>query len=194
MNSEPLDLLLDRLNSGDLQAAEQIMLDYQPYLRMVVRRYLPDQLRAKFDSVDVVQSVWVHALRGLGESPWQFSDRADLQALLVTITRRRLVSRYRHHRAAVERERPAPDLESLPATQQPRPSEVAQAEELWSKMLALCPPEHHEILRLRRQGILLEEIAARTGLHEGSVRRVLRRLARQLACQENPLIFAADPL
>jgi hypothetical protein len=32
----------------------------------------------------------------------------------------------------------------------------------------------------------LEEIAGRTGMHEGSVRRVLRRLARQLALLDSP--------
>ena len=47
-------------------------------------------------------------------------------------------------------------------------------------MLDLCPPEHHEVLVLRREGLPLVEIAARTGLHEGSVRRILRRLAREL--------------
>jgi RNA polymerase sigma-70 factor (ECF subfamily) len=52
-------------------------------------------------------------------------------------------------------------------------------------MLALCPPEYHEILHLKRQGLLLDEIANRTGLHEGSVRRILRRLARQLAFESS---------
>ena len=58
-------------------------------------------------------------------------------------------------------------------------------------MLALCPPAHRALLRLKRQGWPLAEIASRTGMHEGSVRRVLRRLARQLAFQLEPL---ATPL
>ena len=183
----PEDLLLEQLNRGDVQAVEQLMRDYEPYLRMIVRRHLANSLRARFDSVDVVQSVWVQALHGLGRGPWQVADRADLRALLVTITRRRLISRCRHHRASIESQAPDEEIERLPNPSQPRPSEIAQAEELWSKMLALCPPEHHEVLRLRRQGLLLEEIAARTGMHEGSIRRILRRLARRLACQEQPL-------
>jgi DNA-directed RNA polymerase specialized sigma24 family protein len=80
----------------------------------------------------------------------------------------------------------------LPACRQPRPSEVAQAEELWRKLLALCPPAHHDVLRLKRQGLLLEEIASRTGMHEGSVRRILRRLAQRLASQEELLTAACD--
>jgi RNA polymerase sigma factor (sigma-70 family) len=185
---EPLDLLLDRLRDGDEAAADQIVADYEPYLRLVVRRCLPDRLRAKFDSLDVVQSVWVHVLHALRSRVWQVADRARLRALLVTMARRRLVSRYRHHRAAIEREQPgSAGLESLPEPREPRPSEVAQADELWQRMLALCPPEHHELLRLRREGLLLHEIAARTGMHEGSVRRVLRQLARQLALSQEPL-------
>jgi RNA polymerase sigma-70 factor (ECF subfamily) len=64
---------------------------------------------------------------------------------------------------------------------------VVQAEELWDTMLDLCPPEHHPVLVLRREGLPLAEIAARTGLHEGSVRRILRRLARELALRAEPL-------
>ena len=187
MDAEPLDVLLERLGRGDVAAAEQVVADYEPYLRMLVRRSLPGPLRAKFDSLDVVQSVWVHVLHAVRAGAWQVVDRARLRALLVTVARRRLVSRYRRHRAAVEREQPGADPAALPAPGQPRPSEVAQADELWERMLALCPPGYHELLRLRRQGLLLNDIAARTGMHEGSVRRVLRRLARQLALEQEPL-------
>lgn len=188
MSTEPLDVLLDRLREGDVAAAEEVFVTYEPYLRLVVRRYLPGRLRAKFDSIDVVQSVWVHVLHGLRASVWRLTDRAHLKALLVTVTRRRLVSRYRHHQTALSREQPGEtNLEQLPAARQPRPSEMAQAEELWQQMLELCPPAHHEVLRLKRQGLRLVEISERTGLHEGSVRRILRGLARQLALQQEPL-------
>jgi RNA polymerase sigma factor (sigma-70 family) len=188
MTVEPLDLLLEPLNRGDQAAVEQVVADYEPYLRVLVRRSLPAPLRGKFDSLDVVQSVWVHVLHGLREGSWAITDRARLLALLVTVTRRRLVSRYRHYRPSLEREQPGgADLEELPAPREDRPSEVVQAGDLWEKMLALCPPEHHEVLRLRRQGLLLHEIAERIRMHEGSVRRILRRLARQLALEQQPL-------
>ena len=188
MNADPLDELLERLCQGDAQAAEQVFVAYEPYLRTLVRHSLPAPLRAKFDSLDVVQSVWVQVLRALREGAWEVTDRARLRALLVTVARRRLVSGYRRHGTALEREqRDGADLDVLPAARQPRPSEVAQANDLWERMLALCPPEHHDVLRLRREGLRLEDIAARTGLHEGSVRRILRQLARQLALAQEPL-------
>jgi RNA polymerase sigma-70 factor (ECF subfamily) len=188
MTVAPLDLLLERLGDGDATAAEQVVRDYEPYLRLVIRRYLSGHLRAKFDSADVVQSVWVHVLPALQRGDWRLTDRASLRALLVTVARRRLVSRYRHNRAALEHEQSVgADGEGLPARGQPRPSEVAQANELWDRLLALCPPANHELLHLRRQGLSLVEIATRTGMHEGSVRRVFRRLARELALREEPL-------
>lgn len=185
MNAEPLESLLEKLNHGDLRAVEHILAAYEPYLRMVVRRYLPNRLRAKFDSLDVVQSVWVHVLRGQRASRWQFMDTPRLWAFLVKVARRRLTSRLRHYRTAMNHEQPGEtDLEMLSAPAHPTPSEAFEAEELWQKMLSLCPPRHHELLRLRRMGLPLVEVAARIGMHEGSVRRILRRLGRQLALKE----------
>jgi RNA polymerase sigma-70 factor (ECF subfamily) len=193
MQTDPLDLLLERLARGDAAAAEQIFREYEPYLRMVVRRYLPAGLRPKFDSIDVVQSVWVHVWRGLQNVAWQFADRDHLRALLVTVTRRRLVSRFRHYRTALAKEEPAPEtLERLPHAAGFGPEDFARADELWERVLALCPPAHHELLRLRRQGFTMDEIAERTGMHEGSVRRVLRRLARQLALGPEPADAACE--
>lgn len=191
MKPEPLVALLEKLKQGDLSAAEQILVVYEPYLRMVIRRYLPGRLRAKFDSLDVVQSVWVHVLHGLRASRWQFMDTPHLRAFLVRLARRRLTSRLRHYRAALQCEQPGEtDLEALSAPAHPSPNAVAQANELWERILSLCPPEHHTLLHLRRAGLSLVEIASQTGMHEGSVRRVLRRLASRLALAREPLAAA----
>src|SRR5947208_6668606 len=97
MSSKSLDLLLEKLCSGDGAAAEQVFLAYEPYLRKVVRRQLPPRLRAKFDSVDVVQSVWADVLHGFREAGWRFADRDHLRAFLVKVTRHRFIDRYRQH-------------------------------------------------------------------------------------------------
>jgi RNA polymerase sigma factor (sigma-70 family) len=185
MSEEPLQALLERLCHGDDQAAEQVFRTYEPYLRKVVRRQLPARLRAKFDSLDIVQSVWADVLDGFRRAGWRFEDADHLRAFLVKATRHRFIDRYRQHQRALERERPLVEGEgdAGPASPAPRPSEVARADDLWDKLLALCPPEHHDILRMKRQGLEAPEIAARTGLHEDSVRRLLRQLARRLALQ-----------
>jgi RNA polymerase sigma-70 factor (ECF subfamily) len=182
VSDDPLDALLEKLTSGD-PAAERVFLAYEPYLRVVVRRYLSPALRAKFDSVDVVQSVWADVLRGFREAGWRFTDTAHLRAFLIRLTRHRFIDRLRQHRRAVEREQSLSggDWEETLTAPDPQPDDVVQADELWQQILALCPPEHRELLHLKREGAANSEIAARTGLHEGSVRRILCTLSRRLA-------------
>jgi RNA polymerase sigma factor (sigma-70 family) len=187
VSTEPLHGVLARIREGDDEASQHLVSAYEPPLRQIVRRSLPDRVRGQFDSDDVLQSVWVHVFRGLRTGNWEFTDEERLRAFLFTVARRRLVSRLRRHYPSAQLETPDTNLDTLAAPQGPRPSEVIQAEELWEQILELCPPEHHELLRLRRQGLTLEEIACRTGLHEGSVRRIIRGLARSLALRTEPL-------
>jgi len=198
MSTNPLDDLLQRLSHGDEAAAEQVFRTYEPYLRMVVRRQLPTRLRCKFDSVDVVQSVWADVLNGFQNSGWSFNNSSQLRAFLVKVTRNRFLDRLRKHERALEHEHPADDNIALMAFDpEPRPSEVAQADELWQKIVTLCPPAHLELLRLKREGRTLNEIAEQTGMHPSSVRRILYDLARRLADQNPATSTAAsdeDPL
>jgi RNA polymerase sigma-70 factor (ECF subfamily) len=181
--NEPLDDLLAQLCSGDPAAAERVFLAYEPYLRKVVRRHLPDPLRAKFDSTDIIQSVWADVLRGFREAGWHFIDADHLRGFLFIATRNRLIDRMRQHQGAVEREESLGEegRHHLLPSPEPCPSEVAQADDLWQRIVAHCPAEHRPILGLKRQGYSLAEIAERTGLHPDSVRRILRTLARELA-------------
>ncbi|MCI0684073.1 MAG: RNA polymerase sigma factor [Gemmataceae bacterium] len=185
MTIDPLDELLDRLNDGNLDAAEQVFRACEPLLRKVVRRLLLPSLRPKFDSSDVVQSVWADVIEAFQRGGNRFVSAEHLRAFLVKATKNRFIDLYRRHHRALEREEPLPgfDLE-LPASL-PQPSDAMQEDDLWDKLLALCPPEHHELLRLKREGRPLAEIAARTGLHEGSIRRIVRALARQLAAEHH---------
>jgi RNA polymerase sigma factor (sigma-70 family) len=189
MTHQPLDSLLEKLCSGDPVAAERVFVAFEPYLRMVVRKKLPPRLRAKFDSVDVVQSVWADLLRGFREDDWRFSDEAHLRAFLVKLTRHRFIDQVRRTRTAVARERPLDDLVPAdePVSRLPSPSEVAQADELSQRMLSLCSPAHRDIVRLRMAGITVAEIATRTGLHVGSVHRILHDLACRVAVERKPL-------
>ncbi len=190
-DDEPLERLLAQLGDGDVAAAEAVFRTYEPYLRKVVRRQLPGRLRARFDSIDVVQSVWADLLTGFRGAGWRFPSVAHLRAFLVRATRNRFIDRVRAHEAALRREQLVPPDPS--AASAAAPSDAAQAGELWERLLALCPPEHRDLLCLKRDGFSAEEIAARTGLHEGSVRRVLRTLARQLAFLDRPGGPPAEP-
>src|SRR5262249_47168878 len=183
MNTPSLDSLLEELAQGESQDAERVFRDYEPFLRAMVRRRLTPMLRVKFDSMDVVQSVWADLLERYREAGWHFTDQEHLRAFLARGTYNHFVNQCRRNRRAIEHEEPLPedDPPAHPSARQPRPSQVAQAEDLWATLMSLCPPAHREILELKGQGVPLGEIAARTGLHESSVRRILYELAQRLA-------------
>jgi RNA polymerase sigma-70 factor (ECF subfamily) len=183
MNADRLDTLLERLTNGETKAAEEVFLTFEPVLRVMVRRWLTPRLRAKFDSMDVVQSAWADVLKGFHADGWRFTDRDHLRAYLARVTYNHFARSCRQNSRAMHFEQPYPggELPGLPPSDQPRPSEIAQADELWQLLMDLCPPAHRELLDLKRQGYPLAEIAARTGLHESSVRRILYDLARRLA-------------
>jgi RNA polymerase sigma-70 factor (ECF subfamily) len=183
MNTPSLDTLLEKLANGEPGAAERVFREYEPFLRAMVRRRLTPMLRAKFDSMDVVQSVWADVLQGYREVGWQFNDPEHLRAFLARVTYNHFATHCRRNRGALEREQSLheDDAPAEAASGQPRPSQVAQADELWATLMDLCPPAHRPILELKWQGVPLAEIAERTGLHESSVRRILYELARKLA-------------
>jgi RNA polymerase sigma-70 factor (ECF subfamily) len=185
MSAASLETLLEKLANGESEAAERVFRSYEPFLRAMVRRRLTPPLRAKFDSMDVVQSVWADILEGFRQAEWRFPDQDHLRAFLARVTYNHFVNHCRRNSAALEREEPLQGDESaaLRATGQPRPSQVVQADELWERLMDLCPPAHRELLELKRQGIPLAEIAERTGLHESSVRRILYELAKRLAAE-----------
>src|SRR5262245_66645063 len=124
--TEPLDQLLARLSSGDSAAVGQVFLTFEPYLRKAVRRQLPEPLRAKFDSADILQSVWADVLRGFREAGWRFVDADHLRGFLFVATRNRLIDRIRQHQKAVDREEPLGDCDRRYelTSPDPRPSEV----------------------------------------------------------------------
>jgi RNA polymerase sigma-70 factor (ECF subfamily) len=182
MSDASLDSLLARVARGDNEATERLFRTYEPYLRMVVRRQLSPPLRAKFDSVDIIQSVWADVVQGFRQGRWQFADADRLRGFLFTLVSNRFVDRVRQHNPALQHEEPWDHhaLAEQTPSDGPRPSQVVRADELWQRLLELSPPAHHEVLHLRRAGHDLQDIASRTGMHPSSIRRILYDLARRL--------------
>ncbi len=179
---DPLEIVLEQLTAGDADAAERVFAAYAPYLRMVVRRQLTPALRAKFDSMDIVQSVWADLLGGFQAGCWEFANPHQLRAFLLRVTRNRLIDRVRQQQTPLRRETRM-DMDALSALPQPRPAEAGaqlEAEEMWQRLVALCPPKHRALLELKRQGASIGEIATQSGLHAGSVRRIFCDLAARL--------------
>jgi len=181
MTDVSMEDLIDRLRTGEDAAAGELYCAFEPFMRGLVRRRLPRGARHRFDSADVVQSAWASLLDGLRDNRWQFQDVSRLRAFLARVVLCRLYDRARTALRQAGREGPLVELCRERPGPEPRPSEHARAEAAWDRLLAICPPEHRSVLYLRRDGHSCDEIARETGMHPGSVRRVLRGLARRAA-------------
>ena len=189
MNPESLEPLLEKLCQGDMAVAKKFFLACEPYLRKVVRQRLPARLQSKFDSADIVQSVWADLLHGYRAGAWHFADLKDVFKPFSSRSRNRFNDKFRKLNMAIAREQGFADLHTseMPVSPKSDVVQVLQAKELWEQMLAQCAPEHRDLLRLKRQGMTMDELVASTGLHAGSIRRILRNLARKLALREGAL-------
>src|SRR5215472_15593548 len=123
MGDDSLDRWIARLNEGDAQAMEHVLLAYEPFLRIAVRRRLGRRLRAKVDSMDIVQSVFANVLDGFRHGGWRFAGRPQFRAFLRRIAWRRLADRYQDHRKVLDREQSLDETASvsLPESGLPRP-------------------------------------------------------------------------
>jgi RNA polymerase sigma-70 factor (ECF subfamily) len=175
--------LLERSKAGDPAAIRDFLARYERDVLMVARARLPRKLRTQFDSIDFVQAVWKSFFSDLGQNPREFANSTHLGAYLAGVVRNKV--REQHRRLTrtgkydVSREEPLHvrrgDREVLRevVTPDPSPSDLAQACDRLEQLTAGLSPREIKVLTLRIEGLTLEEIAARTGMNERSVRRVI---------------------
>src|SRR5262249_53907321 len=143
---------------------------------------------SRLESAVSVKPIWADLRPRFREARWRSPNTAHLRAFLLKATRNRFLDRYRQHAAALAHEQPLGNTnpDQFVDGSEPHPSAIAEANDLWERMLNLCSPAHRSLLILRRQGVGIPEIGVRGGMHEDSVRRILRRVARQAARQQAP--------
>jgi RNA polymerase sigma-70 factor (ECF subfamily) len=173
-----------RIHDGDQDAARELLLRYEPKIRLVVRRQLPRLLRSRFDSQDFVQSMWGSFFRRMRANPSELEDPKSLIAILVQAARHKVIDEYRR---ASGPKRDVRREESIWDGARPRditdlsdsPSEVAEASEALGRLRALLPADRRMVLDLKAAGLSTKEIAGQVGLSERTVRRVIEDLHRR---------------
>lgn len=181
--SSPFADLMRRVQEGSEEAARALVDEYGPHILRVVRRRLHQKMRSKFDSADFVQAVWASFFAQRSELG-TFQQAEEVVAYLVALAQNKVVDEARHQlgtcKRALGREQSFDDsrmgLGQELAAPQPTPSEVAMAHEMWDHLVQGKPVHYQQILALRRLGFTYDEIAARLGLNERTVRRVLQEL------------------
>src|SRR5262245_43708148 len=103
MSDDAVTLWLERLREGDAEAAQKVWERYFERLVRLAGSRLPNHARRDFDEEDVALSALRTFFAGAAEQRFpQLTDRNDLWALLVLITRRK-ASAYVRHGARLKR-------------------------------------------------------------------------------------------
>jgi RNA polymerase sigma-70 factor, ECF subfamily len=183
--------LMDRLRAGDAGAAHEVFQRFVRKLIRLARRQFDAALRRKVDPEDVVQSAYKSFFLRYGAGKLEVHDWDNLWGLLAVITLRKCLDRVEYHRAEcrdVQREAAAqpgtsgtePWWEAV--AREPRPEEALVLAETVELLLRGLDEEERPILEMSLQGYTTQEISERLGRPERSVRRLRKRVKKQLKC------------
>ncbi len=187
-HQEKFAFLMAGVRSGSEESVRELLDLYGDHIYRAVRRRLNQQMRSKFDSQDFVQAVWASFFANLPVIT-HFSRPESLVAFLARVASNKVIDECRRRmqtqKADVTRERSVESTNASPrvslATTEPSASEVAIANEQWGLLVKGQPPHYRRILELRAKGATNDEIADQLDLSEKTVRRVIRKLIKQLA-------------
>jgi RNA polymerase sigma-70 factor (ECF subfamily) len=175
--------LIARAKAGDEAAIREFLSRFEQEVRIMVRSRLPKKLRTQFDSMDFVQAVWQSFFAGLRKGSREFENIHHLRRFLAGVARNKVYEEHRRltrtEKYALAREqrlyvwRGSREVQRELISPEPTPSQAVQASDRLAQLIAGCTPREVQVITLRHQGMTFEEIAARTGVHERSVRRII---------------------
>jgi RNA polymerase sigma-70 factor (ECF subfamily) len=184
--------LIRRLRAGDPRAAEELVREYEPAMRLEVHCRLRDRrLRRAFDSMDICQSVLASFFVRAAAGEYDLEQPDQLRKLLVGMARKKLLFQVRKQQAQC---RDVRRLESIVRDDcaaiagDPSPSWQCEAEDLLHNFQQRLTPEERQLAEMRTQGREWPDIAARVGGTPGGRRkqltRAIDRVAQELGLDE----------
>jgi RNA polymerase sigma factor (sigma-70 family) len=179
--------LMQRVQAGSDDAAQELLRTYGRHIIRVVRRHLDRRLRQKFDSTDFAQDVWASFFANCDRHE-RFEHPGQLAGYLAIMARNKVADEYRSrlqsHKHGITREQPLEARDSdAPhphlVDRNPSPSQVLIADERIARIVESQPERYRQIVYLRGQGLSNHEIAALLKVNERTVRRVVDKLCEE---------------
>ena len=170
--------LIERVRSGDEQAATQLVQEFEPVVRRELRFRLRDsRARRELDSMDISQSVLTNFFVRVATCQYDLKERSDLVKLLITMTRNKVAEELRsQHRQRRDSRRTVLGVEGMPlASPDPTPSRVLAAKEILQLVRQSLSGEERRLVDLRCQGQSWEEIADSIGGSPDARRKQMAR-------------------
>jgi RNA polymerase sigma factor (sigma-70 family) len=182
--------LMDRLRSGEDEAASEVFTRFAARLVGLARRHLDGRLAVKVDPEDVVQSAYKSFFVRQRDGTLEVGNWNGLWGVLTMITLRKCADRAAYYRAAkrdagreiAAQAEDGPDAAAVAAIdREPSPEEAAVlAETVESLFASVEDADERAILELSLQGFTATEIGESLGRAERSVRRIRERVRKRL--------------
>jgi RNA polymerase sigma-70 factor (ECF subfamily) len=181
----PFPVLLREIRDGSESAIRQLVAEFSPGIVRTIRRRLDARLRGKVGCDDLLQEVWT-AFFTKALPNEEFSSPKSLAAYLKAMAINKTVEADRkwldHGRHDVKREQSLEGLARADQEQllgkQPLPPVSAESHEDLERLRNTLPAKYQLVVDLLLTGHTQEEIAARLGLSDRTVRRILCQLKR----------------
>ena len=185
--------LIARVRAGDNEAAQELVREYEPAVRRVVRYRLTDRrLRRQLDSSDICQSVLGDFFIRTALGQFDLAQPEQLVRLLATMAQNRLINFAKKQRAGRRdvRQQLAADVGSLGLPDRAEtPSQIAQGRDLIEQFHARLTPEERQIVEARAKGEGWAEIAKTTGETADAARmrfsRAVSRIKKELGVDDD---------
>jgi RNA polymerase sigma-70 factor (ECF subfamily) len=186
--------LILRVRAGDASAAAELLREYEPIVRRVVRLRLRNpRLRRMVDESDVCQSVFASLFVRAALGQYDLDTPEQLLKLLTTMARNKLTNQARKEQAGRRDHRRVepvgPEAQDLVAPG-PSPSEQLALVELVQKCRDSLSPDERRLADLRSQGQEWAGIASQLGGSPEALRKQLARaasrVAREVGLEEAP--------
>lgn len=178
-DDSPFHDLICRVRTGDQQAAEELVLRYEPAIRRTIRARLRDaRLRRLLDSTDVCQSVLGSFFVRAALGRYELARPEDLLQLLTSMAHHKLTNEVHRQRAARRDHRrlaAGPVEEHRVVAPGLTPSEHVAAQDLLQEARRRLSPEALRILTLREQGCTWDSVATQLGAGPEVLRKRLER-------------------
>jgi RNA polymerase sigma-70 factor (ECF subfamily) len=176
---DEFDELIERLRAGDADAAEQLVRQYEPVIRVHVRSQMRDpRLRRAFDSLDVCQSVLGSFFVRASLGQYDLADPAEVVKLLVGMAKNKLAEQIRKERRQCRDNRRVEPLVNhhleVPAVG-PGPRQLVAGKEMLHAIRQSLSEDERQLADRRAKGQGWNEIAAELGGTAESLRKQLER-------------------
>lgn len=179
--------LLARVREGSQDAAVTLYERYAQRLMALAQARCGEDLAARVDAEDIVQSVFGSFFRGAAQGFYDAPSGEEIWGLLLVIALNKIRAKGAHHRAAKRdvRKTVSGDALSDSGLEVPGSDEAAQTflRMVIDEVVAKLPEGHREVVRSRIDGYEITEIATRTGRSLRTTERILQEFRSRMAAE-----------